>query len=102
MKGAEQSYKHQTDEWQCELHLDPFICPNVTSKGEAEQWWAQVTMEKERFGVSTQIVVAAAVMEEQDLMRSFVPGWIPAFIACGRALCPCRTRRPISSTGSNL
>ncbi len=48
MKGAEQSYKHQTDEWQCELHLDPFICPNVKSKGEAEQWWAQVSMEKER------------------------------------------------------
>lgn len=25
MKGAEQSYKHQTNEWQCDLHLDPFI-----------------------------------------------------------------------------
>lgn len=39
MKGAEQSYKHQTDEWQCELHRDPFISARALKQSEAEQQW---------------------------------------------------------------
>jgi hypothetical protein len=82
MKGAEQSYKHQTDEWQCELHRDPFISARAlkqrrgrTTVGARPQW-KRNDLEHLRRSLCRH-----TVMEEQDLMRSFVPAGIPAFIA---------------------
>jgi hypothetical protein len=54
MKGAEQSYKHQTDEWQCELHRDPFISARaLKAKARPNNSGGTASMEEERFGMST-------------------------------------------------
>jgi hypothetical protein len=53
MKGAEQSYKHQTDEWQCELHRDPFISARaLKAKARPNNSGGTASMEEERFGMS--------------------------------------------------